>query len=526
MKLSLNKYIFIFSDKNFFILLIKMDIPLTNSQTQSFFKPTSLITSPLRDINFYDTPQIKQDHKYISTTSPNFINHQYDWVNLIPTPLNPNKIASPYISAIQNKISMTNFVENTESILNDMSPFKSIASPTIEYKNTIDKEIPKEQNDYKHKRIGCFKNLTKHFENNNCNSNSNFPGWIYKTGIHIPKKVTPLNKPIEIVQQCNENINISNISYQFQQLKELFSQSTNSSCLQSTNDDYSISEFIKNENNNSSSYTLNTFNFGLADNYKINQNINNNNTHSKFNTNKSFNSLKKYIYKQTNNHSVVKCKCSKSQCLKLYCECFANGRTCNNCFCVGCCNTEENSVKRDAIYKKIILKNPKALIKIKSSKKSWTCKCKNSNCQKNYCECYQNGKSCSTKCKCIDCKNKSIHANKKRNDRKTKTLLQKKTKRRVTRTTSKSSNSKNKVVYSDLSYKNDFIYTPIIKNYRHYNKSGLSTNADTQKNRNNNTTNNIKQEELSSKQFPNPSYKKLDLNIDESKIQNGLFLNK
>jgi hypothetical protein len=54
----------------------------------------------------------------------------------------------------------------------------------------------------------------------------------------------------------------------------------------------------------------------------------------------------------------------------------------------------------------------------------------------------------------------------------------------------------------------------------------LSTNADTQKNRNNNTTNNIKQEELSSKQFPNPSYKKLDLNIDESKIQNGLFLNK
>ena len=140
-----------------------MDIPLTNSQTQSFFKPTSLITSPLRDINFYDTPQIKQDHKYISTTSPNFINHQYDWVNLIPTPLNPNKIASPYISAIQNKISMTNFVENTESILNDMSPFKSIASPTIEYKSTIDKEIPKEQNDYKHKRIGCFKNLTKNF---------------------------------------------------------------------------------------------------------------------------------------------------------------------------------------------------------------------------------------------------------------------------------------------------------------------------------------------------------------------------
>ena len=33
------------------------------------------------------------------------------------------------------------------------------------------------------------------------------------------------------------------------------------------------------------------------------------------------------------------CKCSKIDCLKMYCECFARGQICNkNCECVGCCN--------------------------------------------------------------------------------------------------------------------------------------------------------------------------------------------
>lgn len=37
------------------------------------------------------------------------------------------------------------------------------------------------------------------------------------------------------------------------------------------------------------------------------------------------------------------CKCSKIDCLKLYCECFAKGRACNsNCICTGCQNHPGN----------------------------------------------------------------------------------------------------------------------------------------------------------------------------------------
>lgn len=36
------------------------------------------------------------------------------------------------------------------------------------------------------------------------------------------------------------------------------------------------------------------------------------------------------------------CKCSKSKCLKLYCECFANGRICGiDCNCKDCHNIEQ-----------------------------------------------------------------------------------------------------------------------------------------------------------------------------------------
>ena len=35
------------------------------------------------------------------------------------------------------------------------------------------------------------------------------------------------------------------------------------------------------------------------------------------------------------------CNCKKSQCLKLYCECFAHGRACVDCNCTGCHNTDK-----------------------------------------------------------------------------------------------------------------------------------------------------------------------------------------
>ncbi|KAE8277337.1 Protein lin-54-like protein [Larimichthys crocea] len=40
------------------------------------------------------------------------------------------------------------------------------------------------------------------------------------------------------------------------------------------------------------------------------------------------------------------CHCTRSQCLKLYCECFANGVMCNNCDCSNCHNNAEHEMKR------------------------------------------------------------------------------------------------------------------------------------------------------------------------------------
>ena len=119
-----------------------------------------------------------------------------------------------------------------------------------------------------------------------------------------------------------------------------------------------------------------------------------------------------YINSSTNNSSTAtKCTCKNSNCFKLYCECFANGKYCENCSCLNCQITIENKELRNQKYDEIISKNPKALQKINSTKKSWTCKCKNSNCLKKYCDCLQNGRFCTSKCKCVNCFNKNTNYN-------------------------------------------------------------------------------------------------------------------
>ncbi|XP_070591884.1 tesmin isoform X2 [Erythrolamprus reginae] len=49
------------------------------------------------------------------------------------------------------------------------------------------------------------------------------------------------------------------------------------------------------------------------------------------------------------------CNCTKSQCLKLYCDCFANGEFCSNCNCNNCYNNPEHEIERfKAIKAKIM----------------------------------------------------------------------------------------------------------------------------------------------------------------------------
>ncbi|XP_014812971.1 PREDICTED: tesmin [Calidris pugnax] len=107
------------------------------------------------------------------------------------------------------------------------------------------------------------------------------------------------------------------------------------------------------------------------------------------------------------------CNCTKTQCLKLYCDCFANGDFCNNCNCSNCYNNQLHESERFQAIKACLDRNPEAFLpKIGKGKPGEIkphhnkgCNCKRSGCLKNYCQCFEAKIMCSSICKCIDCKN-------------------------------------------------------------------------------------------------------------------------
>ncbi|XP_012268042.2 protein lin-54 homolog [Athalia rosae] len=108
------------------------------------------------------------------------------------------------------------------------------------------------------------------------------------------------------------------------------------------------------------------------------------------------------------------CNCTKSQCLKLYCDCFANGEFCHMCNCNNCSNNLENEEERQRAIKSCLERNPNAFRpKIGKGRETGDdirrhnkgCNCKRSGCLKNYCECYEAKIPCSGNCKCVGCRN-------------------------------------------------------------------------------------------------------------------------
>ena len=92
----------------------------------------------------------------------------------------------------------------------------------------------------------------------------------------------------------------------------------------------------------------------------------------------------------------VCCNCTKTKCIKKYCECFANNRLCNNCNCQDCMNKIDYSNYLDNNNMNNTNENENEII---------ICTCTKSNCNKKYCECYKFGVKCNEKCRCINCMN-------------------------------------------------------------------------------------------------------------------------
>jgi hypothetical protein len=89
---------------------------------------------------------------------------------------------------------------------------------------------------------------------------------------------------------------------------------------------------------------------------------------------------------QKNSKKKTGCTCKKTNCIKMYCECFSVGKECTpECACFGCYNHGNHEDLPQKIKQRSLNSN---------RHHSRGCNCKKTNCQKKYCECYNAGLPC------------------------------------------------------------------------------------------------------------------------------------
>ena len=123
----------------------------------------------------------------------------------------------------------------------------------------------------------------------------------------------------------------------------------------------------------------------------VNNNPANNEPNNKFNFFQSTKVDSDNKGNDTNLGDKICCYCTKTRCIKKYCECYSNNRYCKNCHCVNCLNKfihKSNEPPKENVESNEVF-----------------CTCTKSNCNKKYCECFKSSQKCTFKCRCINCKN-------------------------------------------------------------------------------------------------------------------------
>ena len=117
-------------------------------------------------------------------------------------------------------------------------------------------------------------------------------------------------------------------------------------------------------------------------------------------------------FKEEKNKKKFLCNCKKSKCLKLYCDCFANGEYCVDCNCQSCSNVIGNEDEIKKSFNEVKDKNPVAMkFYLNEETSSLGCNCTKSNCLKKYCECFKANLKCSDSCRCRSCDNRGNDIN-------------------------------------------------------------------------------------------------------------------